>query len=86
MNSKGRNKYNGNENAIHLDDGELLKLRVLMQLDKAFEASKIFFLSPISEPVQACALHLHQMCLQKSVQFTVQASFGPFLYTDYDNG
>ena len=59
MNSKGRNKHNGNENAIHLDDGELLKLRVLMQLVRASEASKIFFLSPISEPVQACALHLH---------------------------
>ena len=59
------NKYKGNENAIHLDDGKLLKLHVLMQLDRASEASKICFLSPISEPVLACALHLHQICSQK---------------------
>lgn len=70
----------------NLDDGELLKLHVLMQLDGASEASKICFSSPISEPFQAYALHLHQMYSQKLVQFTVQASFGPFLYTDYDNG
>ena len=78
MNCKGRNKYKGNDNDIHLEDGELLKLHVLVQLDGASEASKICFSSPISEPAHACALHLHQMCSQKSVQFIVQASFGPF--------
>ena len=47
-----------------------------MQIAGASEASKICFLSPISEPVQASASH--QNCSQNSARF--RASFGLLCY------